>query len=438
MPKRDKQKEKYLLAKRQLITYTSTMCLLVFVAILGFYRFQKDYNTVKDDNLDKYTVRVATDGGVSTEVTPTQTVTTSAITVTPTQDPETEVMISLDYINETMTITKGPKNSTSFYISQDKQKTWEVIENTNGKLDLSIFMKTSDNFIYLKGDKDKKVVEVKIPKEDNGLKVNYVVEAGVGKLSFTNAVGSLEYRKGVNSAWKVYSGTIDLKDYEVNGYSLQFRTMALTTTRAGKIVSVKIPKRPTPPSISTDYSKFTISGMKSGVTQYRIAGSSNWITYETADSKIKTLDLSTLLLPKGSSLNTLPIPVATLEFRNMGADKKVASGIRIVEIAAQPTAPVAANVKLNTNKITFVDASSDKPYEFFVLHNKEVVNLLTAKWKKVTNPKEIVITKVGTASIVPGDVIYYRLASTKDKKTKQITPASMYASVVITSIVVPQ
>lgn len=405
---------------KRIIIHASIMCLLIIVMLFSLLRLFKDYKEIEDKPQDNLRVSVATTG---------------AVTVTPTSDPETQVIVSLNYITETITISKGSRNSTKFYISQDKQKTWEVIDNVNGKLDLTIFMKTSDHVLFIKGDKDKKVVEVKIPKEDGSLKVNYSVEAGVGKLNFTNAVGSLEYRKGANGAWKVYSGTLDLSDYEINGYTLQFRTMASVSARAGKIVNVKIPKRQTPPTIKVDYSKYALSGMKTGETQYRIAGSGTWITFE--EKKIKTLDLSKILLPKDASPNTLPIPAATLEFRNIGTDKKVASGIRIVEVLEQPVAPNETNIKLNTNKISFLDASSSKPYEYVVLHTKEEVDMMTAKWKKVTSPKEITISKVGSASTVPGDVVYYRLASSKDKDTKDIIPASMYSSIVITSIVVP-
>jgi hypothetical protein len=152
---------------------------------------------------------------------------------------------------------------------------------------------------------------------------------------------------------------------------------------------------------------------------------------------VKTLDLSTLLLPKASP-NTLPIPAGVIEFHNLGTGKKVASGTVVIETLAQLVAPDKANVKLNITKISFMDASKDKPYEYIVLHEKEQVNLMTAKWKKVTNSKEIEIKKVGTASPIPKDVIYFRIASTKVAKTKEIIPASMYNSVEITAVVLPK
>jgi hypothetical protein len=335
-----------------------------------------------------------------------------------------------------MTISAGSKGSTKFYVSQDKEKSWELLERPSN-IDLSIFMKSSDNTIFIKGDKDERVVEIKIPKPDSSLKVGYVVEAGKGKLVFMNALGSLQYRKGVEGTWNVYQGSMDLSDFEINGYTLQFRVMAAVNTRAGKVVTVKIPKRQAPPTIKEDYSKFTLSGMKVGVTEYRLAGSSTWIKFNPVDTKVKTLDIAALLLP-GSSQNVIPIPAGTIEFHNLGTDKKVASGVRVIHTLAQPIAPVATNVKLTANNLIFADASKDKPYEYIVLHTKEVVDLHTAKWKKVTNSKEITITKVGTAVTAPGDVIYYRLASTKDSETKAITPASMYGSVIITSVTIPQ
>ena len=347
------------------------------------------------------------------------------------------VCVDVDYINESIHVTKGPQNSTKFYYSQDKKKTWELIENPNGILDLAVFMKSSDNILYFKGDKDEEIVELKIPKEDNSLKVSYYVENGVGKLKFVNNFGSLQYRKGTNGNWKTYITDLDLRDYEINGYTLQFRVMATTGKRAGRIVNVRIPRRQSAPTIKVDYSKFILTGFRNGTTQYRIAGSNNWITFVPVDTKTNYLDLQTLLLPKGTAQNTLPIPAAAIEVRNVANKNKVGSGIKLIDIHLQPTAPVTALVTLDGNKLTFTDASRYKPYEYFVLHAGEAINLKTAKWKKVTTNKPIEIKKVGTASPVPGDVIYFRTASIMDAKTKIVTPASMYTSITITAIILP-
>ena len=414
--------------------YAGVMCFLMAAVILSVTKITEDIENVNGPIQNR--VIVATDGAITNEVTttvtPSVTVTPTATTTpTPTPDPRTQVTVSLNYKTEKMTISSTL--SSKIYISQDKQKTWELVERPHS-IDLAIFMKNSDNYIYIKGDKDEKVVEVKIPKADNSLKVSYKVEKDEGKLVFTNVLGNLQYRKGSEGEWQLYNYSMKLADYEINGYTLQFRAMATENTRAGKIVSVKIPKRQSPPTIKVDYSKFTLTGMKAGVTQYRLAGSDKWIDFKPVDSKVKTLDLTALLLP-GIAPNVAPIPAGNIEFRNLGNEKKVASGVRVIQTLAQPVAPLASNVKLNTNRLVFVDASKDKPYEYMVLHKGEAVNLQTAKWKKVTSSKEIVITKVGTASPVPGDIIYYRLASTKDAKTKEIIPASMYASIEITSVI---
>lgn len=417
---------------QRFMVYSMVMCFIMVAAIFGVTKITSDYQSLNESNGQNNSVTVATDSAITVTATATPN-----LTPTPTPDPRTQVNVTVNFSTELISVKAGSKGSTRFYISQDKQKSWELMDKTQD-IDLTIFMKSSDNYIYFKGDKDEKVVEVKIPKPDNSLKVSYVAEPNTGKLVFTNALGKgLQYRKGVEGSWITFLGYLDLREFEINGYTLQFRVMASTSTPAGKVVSVKIPKRQAPPTIKEDYSKFTLSGMKVGVTQYRLAGSSTWIDFKPTDPKVKTLDLTALLLP-GSSPNVKPIPVGTIEFRNIGTDKKVVSGTRVVQTLAQPIAPVTSNVKLIKNSLTFLDATKDKPYEYIVLHKNETVNLQTAKWKKVTNSKEIIITKVGTASPVPEDVIYYRLAITKDPLTKAITPASMYGSVKITDIIIPQ
>lgn len=435
---------KYRLFYKEKLINLATMILLLFLTIGIGYKISKDFKgsvvqsqeellteagetTIADAN-------VRTNAGasvVSTTVTPSVTITT-----TPTPVPETSVIVDLDYRNETITVSQGPKGSTKFYYSQDKKKTWQLIERSNGKIDLTIFMKSSSNVIYFKGNKDENPVEVEIPKEDKSLKITYYVENNVGKLKIENLlVGqSLEYRKGKDGNWNVYNYALDLSDYEINGYTLQFRVMASKTQRAGKIVNVKIPKQQKPPSVKVDYDKFVITGVKAGVTQYRLAGSSNWITFSPNDSKIKTLSLLELLLPKDTPQNFKPIPAGAIEFRTLGTDKTVASSVLMVETFPQPSEPDASKITLVGTSLSFTDASREKPYEYLVAHEGEKIDLATAKWKKVTNTKPLEINKVGTATPIPSDIVYYRLASYTDRKTNVVTPASMYGKKVITAI----
>lgn len=365
--------------------------------------------------------------------------TTTTPSPSPTPVVEGAVTVNVNYKTELITISKGSKNSSKFYISTDKQKSWQLLENKKGEpkstIDLCMFLKTSATTLYFKGDKDITPVEVEIPKEDNSLKVTYFIQNNMGTLKFENVSTSLEYRRGTNGQWKTYyQSELDLSDYEVTGYTLQFRTMASETKRAGKIINVKIPKRQNPPSVKVDYGKFVISGLKQGTTQYRLAGSTQWITFNPQDKKVKTLNLAELLLPKDTAANLYPIPAGAIEFRNLGTEKKISSGTIVVQTEAQLTPTDATKVQLVGTTLQFTDASKDKPYEYIVMHVGESPDLATAKWKKVSNAKPITIKKVDKALPVPGDIVYYRLALVKNTKTKEITPASMYSKITITSV----
>ncbi len=347
----------------------------------------------------------------------------------------TAVKVQVDYWNEKIYVSPGPSSSTKFYFSQDKMKTWERV---TGNIDLTIFLKTSDNTIYFKGNLDKAIVAVTLPKEDKNLKVSYYVEQNgansYGRLKFENQTRPIEYRKGTYGDWKdTLSDITDLSSYEITGYTLQFRLKATNAERAGKVVSVKIPKRQTPPKIKVDYSKLEISGLKAGQTIYYKNGESQPTIFAPADSKVKTISLYDLLFNQPVTPNTVRLPAATIEFQTAGTDKKVASSIIAIEFQEQPLAPTG-KITVDKTTVTFPEATKTTPYEYVVLHQGENLDLSNVKWTKVTTSKSFEIKKVGKATPAPGDVIYYRLASTTNKDTKIVTPASMYAQAYITIV----
>ncbi len=341
----------------------------------------------------------------------------------------TAVNIILDYVNDKLIVKPGPANSTKIYFSQDKMKTWEKITGnhlTYG-IDISVFLKTSDNTIYFKGNQDKAIVAVTLPKEDKDFKVSYYVENGVGYLKFENQTRPVQYRKGTYGEWKDYKSILDLDlaSYEITGYTLQFRQKATTLERAGRVISVKIPKRQAPPKIRVDYSKMEISGLKAGSTLYYRNGDPNPKLFAPEDSKVKTISLYELLFSQTITPNTQRLPAASIEFQTVGTDKKVASATVVVDFQEQPGAP-SGKILLDQTTVTFPEATKTTPYEYVVLHLGETLDLTKVKWTKVTSNKPFEIKKVGKATPAPGDVIYYRLASTTNKETKVVTPASMY------------
>ncbi len=348
----------------------------------------------------------------------------------------TAVKVTVNYSSEQIYVFAGPANSTKFYFSQDKMKTWE---RTYGGIDLSIFLKTSDNTIYFKGNQDKAIVAVTLPKEDKDLKVTYYIDqvgtTTVSRLKLENVTRPIvEYRKGTYGKWMVYpNGGIDLSSYEITGYTLQFRLQATEFERAGRVVSVKIPKRQAPPKIKVDYSKMEISGIKAGSTLYYKNGELYPRLFAPEDSKIKTISLYDLLFSQSVTPNTQILPAASLEFQTAATDKKAASSIIVVDFAEQPQAP-SGKITVDKTTVAFPEATKATPYEYVVLHPGENLDLAKVKWTKVTSDKPFEIKKVGKATPAPGDVIYYRLASTTNKDTKIVTPASMYTQINITVV----
>ncbi len=344
--------------------------------------------------------------------------------------------VSVDYVKSKIVI-KSTTGSTKFYISKDKQKSWELLNSNVSQnsieLELAAYMKTSDVVLYFKGDKDLTPVELKIPKEEANLKVTYKVANSRGMLVFENPKGgALEYRTSATGYWMDHNSNVFYTDaYDDTGMTLQFRTKATANKRAGKIINAKIPKRPTAPSVKVDFKKMMITGLKKGVTEYRIGSNTKWETFNPKDSKTQGLSLYDIL-SNGTVSNTTLLNANSIEFRNIADGKKVSSAVRMLDFNQQAPAP-NMNSFLNGSTLTIPDASKDKPYEYLVLQSTELLNMdvRTAKWMKVTSPKSILIKKTGNTITVPTNVVFVRLAAVTDKQTSKLTPPSLYSQKVI-------
>jgi len=334
----------------------------------------------------------------------------------------TQVKVVVDYLEETAVVTAGTGGSTKFYISTDNEKSWEMIE-TYGIIDISTLLAKKEIIVCFKGNKDTVTNKVTLQAEDSTLKAAYVVTNGVGSITFSTTA-QLEYRKGANGNWKTVIDASTMM-YEIKGATLFFRTPATTIKRAGKVISVKVSKRPAAPSVKVDGSKLIISGLNSGATEYRIGDSPAWTPFKPTDTKVKALDLTALLVT--NAVANVAIPAAIIEFHTVGSGKKVSSVIKIVEIPLQLTMP--AVVSVSGSSITINDADTKKAYEYTLVKKTAVFSLTTAKWTQITSARVTVDKK---AEI--GDKILVRIKSTVDKTTKQVIPASTYIEITITSV----
>jgi hypothetical protein len=336
----------------------------------------------------------------------------------------TQVNVFVDYVEETARVTAGPGGSNKFYISLDKQKTWEDINPSTGLVDISALLSSKSVDIFFKGNKDTAVKTVTLMAEPDTVTATYVIKNGVGSIVYSVSGAAIEYRKGSNGKWKTPPAVFETYMYEVKGATLQFRSAANTATRAGKIVTVKIPKRPSPPSVKVDGSKLLITGIKPNETQY-YNPATGW-QFVSTDAKTKTVSLFTLS-------NTIPssnasIPAGAYEFRNYSADKKVISGVKLVEVPAQPTCP--DTIKLEGSTLTITDTQK-RVYEYSRMSSTGTFNAATMKWTTIQPNKPTIIPKAYVT-----ERIYVRLKSTVDKTTKLVTPASTYRDFLVTSLTI--
>lgn len=332
-----------------------------------------------------------------------------------------QVQVTLDYMNETVAVSPGTNNSTKFYLSKNNQKTWELIE-PNGPISISSLLSSKIVSLYFKGNKDTDPVELQLQAADASLTAQYKVVSGVGQIQVTGSSLPVEYRKGKDGQWEPFTGnSIETASYEMLGTTLYFRSKATAQVRAGKIVTVKIPKRPTAPAVKLDGGTLSFKGLKVGQTQYRTGDSLIWVDFNSAESKVKTLDLKSII--DISQWKT----AITVEFRNKATDKKVASSVKVIEILPQAMAP--ANVKLEGTTLTAIDTIKNIKYEYTIVAVGQTFDMNTAKWVSFTSAKPAVVKRA-----VVGDKILVRLKATTEPISKNVIPASAYREMLVVNV----
>ena len=338
-----------------------------------------------------------------------------------------QVIVKINYLEEVAVVTAATGSSIKFYISTDNKKTWDLVD-PSGVVDISGMLQKKESIIYFKGNKETTPTAVTLQAQDSSLKATYQVVGGEGSIILSGTTIPVEYRKGTYGRWKPVSSPIPTTIYEVKGATLYFQTIATTSKRAGAPVSVKISKKPAAPAIKLDGSKLYFTGLKSGETEYRVGDSAIWIPFAPTDTKLKTIDISTLF-GMGTQVNT-PILAGIVEFRTKATIKKVASSVKIIEVPVQPIFPDTAI--LNGTTLSIKDTDLKKAYEYVRVEKGATLNIKTAKWVSITASAKPVVLK--STSI--GDKIYVRLKSTTDNVSKVITPASTTKELTVITITI--
>lgn len=342
------------------------------------------------------------------------------------KEPETAQASAVNYtINYETQILDASSNSGRVYLSMDNEKTWESLEDSGNMVDISSLLQTKEIYVFLRTNNSPvstKVTLMAEPEKDITITVT-----GNGITYSSNTGTPIEYQKGKNGPWITLgaSGVFNTKPLEIKGATINFRTKALPNRRAGKIVAVKISKRPSAPSVKFDGNKLSITGLKAGM-QYRTA-SSGWLPVILPD---KANSASIYLFNGASSINNAtyatPFASTTLEFRTPATDKKAASSSRVITVQAQPS--ITGTVVLNNSTLR-VNDSSGKTYEYTVLEPNTTLDLSKARWSSLAPNKDVILKNVSI-----NQVLFVRAKSYTDKTTKLLVPASTIQTQTITGI----
>ena len=210
--------------------------------------------------------------------------------------------ISVDYVNETITVTT---NDEIVYFTENYNKDvsrWDACEVRNGKaaFDISWVEEKKTIRIYVCGDVNKKVVNVDINweesfdvkfvgtllttdvteaetwkevykkypnfSEDTGYFIFTMEENGRDKAYFpNNSLDTVQWRKGDDGAWRAYS-ELDLKEMNIRGISLEFRIVANNTSeaRASSTAKISVAKLSSEPPVNVNPDTMTV-GIKNGM-----------------------------------------------------------------------------------------------------------------------------------------------------------------------------
>lgn len=359
----------------------------------------------------------------------------------------------IDYSNLTMTINMN--GNSILYYSKDDKKWYEAegsdITATTREvgttiMDISWTSATKETVIYLKGDKNKKSVEVRIPKQNTALKVKF--DKVDGTVSFTGEeIAVFQWRKktdynwqtvpmGENADTKGIKTTMTWQDFlkamealRIKGGKIVVRTPGINGeigtngnldvgSRPSKEVNVSITKRGNAPGTAVNVTKLTLNTTTK--QEYSTDGT-NW---KGCSKTMKLTDiLPDVIGTSGGGIG------GTIKIRTAATAKAGYSKTLTLDIAGQEAAPTIANGYVETSGktqryiIQFPDAKKTTPYQYMVVKPDGTFNE-TKAWKTVT--KNTVI-KLSKKAVPEGSVIYYRkkgIAANKTKGTPAVLPSA--------------
>ncbi len=355
-----------------------------------------------------------------------------------------------DYEELTMEIIRN--GNTIIYASTDNKKTFaEVDGEISGdrlKMDISFANPTADVSIWLKGDKDTKVIKVTIPKQSSSLKAKYDKATGTVQLSGFDDRTHFRWHKNTDNNYKTVA--IDINDPTNKAFVNEIEVLKIKGAkiciglegkngtgiddmgmRPGKEVTVGITKKNSAPGIKLNYSKLTFNTKKT--MEYKIVGSgSGW---KSCTKNMSLGDIAPAALAENGS------HTVSIKFRIAETSSKPASLESFVTVKGQRTSPtigasdgdVVVTKEAGTDKkagktiVTFKTASKENPFEYKIVKPGETPDY-TKGWK--ASKKAGDVKKFSEKQLPAGSKILVRYKSVNDNAGKGIVGqmASAYAT----------
>lgn len=316
-------------------------------------------------------------------------------------------------------------------------------------MDISFASKDSDVSLWLKGDKDTKVVKVVIPKASSSLKAKYDKATGMVVLSGYDDQTHFRWHKITDNNYKTVA--IDTNDasnrafvQEIEGLKIKGAKICIGLAgrngtgiddmgkRPGKEVVVGITKKNSAPNIKLNYSKLTFNTKET--MEYKVIGSgSGW---KSCTKNMSLADIAPAALAENGA------HTVSIRFRIAETSSKPASLEGFVTVQGQRSAPeigasgrdVSVTKEAGTDKkpgktlITFKTASKDNPIEFKIIKPGETNVDYTKGWK--ASKKTGDVKKYSERQLPKGSTVLIRYKSVNDNVNKGITGqmASAYSS----------
>ncbi|MCR5830117.1 MAG: hypothetical protein K6F93_07230 [Lachnospiraceae bacterium] len=344
-----------------------------------------------------------------------------------------------DYEALTMEIIRN--GNTIIYSSLDNKKTWSEIDGVivGDKLimDIQFASSASDVNVWLKGDKDSKVIKVVIPKQSSTFKAKYDRGTGTIVMSGYEDRTTFRWHKSTDDNYQTVS--FDTNNASYRKFENEIEKL---TTKGAKImiglpgrngtgiddmgvrpvkeVTVTIPKRSSAPNVKINVTKLTLNTRDK--MEYQVIGSGD--DWKTCTKNMSVSDIAPSVLYENGS------KTVAIKFRNAATSSRPASLESFVTIKGQNAGPAVGTsgkdvkIEAGTGKlagktiITFNTASKTAPVEYKIVKPNETEVNYTKGWKAIKQAGKVV--KLSERQLPKGSKVLFRFKGINANASKGI------------------